>query len=64
VNTAVESAHRAFESGPWSQMNPRDRGTLMMKLADEMEAQQEELATIECLDSGAVYSLALKVNNN
>ncbi|CAK8681490.1 unnamed protein product [Clavelina lepadiformis] len=61
VDEAVEAAKEAFD-GPWSAMNPRDRGTLMFKLADLMEQNQEELAAIESLDSGAVYTLALKTH--
>ena len=43
-------------------MNARDRGALMYKLADLMDQHKEELATIESLDSGAVYTLALKTH--
>ena len=32
------------------------------RLADLMEEHQEELATIESMDSGAVYTLALKTH--
>lgn len=32
------------------------------RLADLMEQHQEELATIESIDSGAVYTLALKTH--
>lgn len=34
----------------------------MCSLADLMEEHQEELATIEVIDSGAVYTLALKTH--
>uniref|UniRef100_A0A665WW93 10-formyltetrahydrofolate dehydrogenase n=1 Tax=Echeneis naucrates TaxID=173247 RepID=A0A665WW93_ECHNA len=51
-----------YEIGPWGKMNPRDRGSLLYKLADLMEEHQEELATIESIDSGAVYTLALKTH--
>ena len=43
-------------------MSARDRGTLINRLADLMEEHQEELATIEAIDSGAVYTLALKTH--
>ena len=33
-----------------------------LRLADLMEKHQEELATIEALDAGAVYTLALKTH--
>ncbi|XP_005090853.1 cytosolic 10-formyltetrahydrofolate dehydrogenase [Aplysia californica] len=62
VNRAVEAAKEAFEEGEWGKMNARDRGQLMYRLADLMEEHQEELATIESLDSGAVYTLALKTH--
>uniref|UniRef100_A0A3Q3IUM7 10-formyltetrahydrofolate dehydrogenase n=1 Tax=Monopterus albus TaxID=43700 RepID=A0A3Q3IUM7_MONAL len=62
VDKAVAAAKEAFEEGEWGKMNPRDRGRLMYKLADLMEQDQEELATIEAIDSGAVYTLALKTH--
>uniref|UniRef100_A0A8C8F6L1 10-formyltetrahydrofolate dehydrogenase n=1 Tax=Oncorhynchus tshawytscha TaxID=74940 RepID=A0A8C8F6L1_ONCTS len=62
VDQAVAAAKEAFEVGPWGRMDPRDRGTLLYKLADLMEEHQEELATIESIDSGAVYTLALKTH--
>ncbi|XP_028809798.1 mitochondrial 10-formyltetrahydrofolate dehydrogenase [Denticeps clupeoides] len=62
VDQAVFAAKEAFETGPWGRMNPRDRGQLLYRLADLMEQHQEELATIESIDSGAVYTLALKTH--
>ncbi|XP_069062379.1 cytosolic 10-formyltetrahydrofolate dehydrogenase [Pleurodeles waltl] len=62
VDKAVAAAKDAFENGEWGKMNARDRGRLIYKLADLMEDHQEELATIESIDSGAVYTLALKTH--
>ncbi|XP_062312341.1 cytosolic 10-formyltetrahydrofolate dehydrogenase [Osmerus eperlanus] len=62
VDKAVAAAKGAFEKGEWGKMNSRDRGRLMYKLADLMEQHQGELATIESLDSGAVYTLAVKTH--
>lgn len=62
VNRAVEAARVAFEEGEWGKMNARDRGKLLFRLADLMEEHKEELATIESIDSGAVYTLALKTH--
>uniref|UniRef100_A0A669CNQ7 10-formyltetrahydrofolate dehydrogenase n=1 Tax=Oreochromis niloticus TaxID=8128 RepID=A0A669CNQ7_ORENI len=56
------SCTEIFHNGPWGKMNPRDRGSLLYRLADLMEEHQEELATIESIDSGAVYTLALKTH--
>ncbi|XP_067834167.1 mitochondrial 10-formyltetrahydrofolate dehydrogenase-like [Heptranchias perlo] len=62
VDKAVAAAKDAFENGQWGKMNARDRGRLLYQLADLMEEHQEELATIEAIDSGAVYTLALKTH--
>ena len=43
-------------------MNARDRGAMLSRLADLMEEHQEELATLESIDSGAVYTLSLKTH--
>ena len=52
VDAAVQAARAAFETGPWSKMDARDRGRLMNKLADLMEVNLEELAALESLDNG------------
>ena len=52
VDLAVKAARKAFEQGEWSRMDARDRGRLMFKLADLMEAEMEELAALESLDNG------------
>ncbi|EDW25564.1 GL26664 [Drosophila persimilis] len=61
VDKAVKAAHAAFY-GSWKQVSARQRGQLMLNLADLMEKHKEELATIESVDSGAVYTLALKTH--
>ncbi|KAH8418860.1 hypothetical protein KR222_005895, partial [Zaprionus bogoriensis] len=61
VDKAVQAAHNAFH-GPWKQISARQRGQMMLKLADLMDQQKENLATIESVDSGAVYTLALKTH--
>lgn len=62
VDKAVLAAKKAFEEGEWSKISARERGQLLFKLADLMEQHKEELATIESIDSGAVYTLALKTH--
>ena len=32
INRAVQSAKKAFESGVWSEMNPRDKKTIMLQI--------------------------------
>lgn len=62
VDKAIKAAKKAFEEGEWSKISARERGALLFKLADLMEEHKEELATIESIDSGAVYTLALKTH--
>ncbi|MEN4919382.1 aldehyde dehydrogenase [Achromobacter spanius] len=52
VDRAVAAARRAFDSGVWSALAPRDRKARMLKLAALISAHTEELALIETLDMG------------
>ncbi|MFM7137864.1 MAG: aldehyde dehydrogenase family protein, partial [Planctomycetota bacterium] len=51
VDLAVRAARRAFDDGPWPRMNARERGRIMMRLADLMEGEIDELAALESLDN-------------
>jgi aldehyde dehydrogenase (NAD+) len=59
IDQAVKAARKAFESGPWSKMTPAERGRLLNKLADAMEANLPELAALESLDNGKPISDAM-----
>lgn len=50
VDRAVQAAQRAFPA--WARMAAADRGRLLLKLADLIEANAEELAQLETLDTG------------
>ena len=50
VDKAVAAAKRAFPK--WSRMAAADRGRILLKLADLIEANAEELARLESLDTG------------
>lgn len=52
INLAVHAARSAFENGPWSRMDARDRGRLLNRLADLVEMNLDELAALETLDNG------------
>ncbi len=52
VDRAVKAARKAFEEGDWPKMDARDRGRLLSKLADIIEANKDELAALETLDNG------------
>lgn len=51
VDIAVRSAHRALK-GPWRSVLPQDRGVLLNRLADVIEAHKDEIAQLETLDMG------------
>jgi acyl-CoA reductase-like NAD-dependent aldehyde dehydrogenase len=50
VDRAVQAAHRAFPD--WRRIPPRQRGRLLLKIADAMEARIEELARIIAEETG------------
>jgi aldehyde dehydrogenase (NAD+) len=52
VDKAVIAARKAFEKGPWRKMDARERGRIMLRLADLVEKNKEELAKLESLDNG------------
>src|ERR687885_1250728 len=61
VDKAVEAARRAFE-GKWSKMSARDRGRLMYKLSQLIEARAKELAELETADNGKPIRESLYVD--
>ncbi|BAL25323.1 aldehyde dehydrogenase family protein [Azoarcus sp. KH32C] len=62
IDRAVAAARRAFESGDWAKMRPVDRERLLLKFADLVEANAQELAEIESLDNGKPVTMARHVD--
>ena len=63
VNLAVAAARRAFDEGPWTQkMSASERGRLLYKLADLIEANKKELAMLETLDNGKPLGESMKAD--
>src|SRR5580700_10421415 len=52
IDRAVAAARKAFETGPWPDMSPAERGRLLWKLSDLIEQHHQELAELETLDNG------------
>jgi acyl-CoA reductase-like NAD-dependent aldehyde dehydrogenase len=50
IDKAVAAAQRAFPA--WARLAAADRGRILLKLADLIEANAEELARLESLDTG------------
>jgi len=60
VDLAVSAARRAFQSGPWSKMNPSARGKLIRKMAELLWERREEFALIESMNNGKTFREALR----
>lgn len=56
VDTAVRSARKAFRSGRWSRMAPRDRMSVLYRYAELIEENAEQLAVLDTLDMGKPIS--------
>ena len=54
VNRAVEAAHRAFHSPDWARLTATQRGRLLYKLADLVQAAAPRLAALETRDTGKI----------
>ncbi len=50
VDIAVDAAWKAFES--WKKVSPQERMTILLKIADLIDANAEKLAMAETLDNG------------
>lgn len=57
VDRAVAAARRSFADGSWSRALLSDRCAVLMKLADLLEANADELAAIETAQTGTAYKL-------
>ena len=58
IDRAVKAARKAFDSGPWPEMTPSQRGRLIWKLGDLIEEHLEEFAQLESLDNGKPLAVA------
>lgn len=52
VDRAVSSARTTFDAGGWSGMPPRQRGKVLLKVAELLGSRAEEFARLESLDVG------------
>ncbi|MFT4164006.1 MAG: aldehyde dehydrogenase family protein [Microlunatus sp.] len=52
VDLAVAAARRSFEEGSWSRIGAAERGRVLIRLADLIMAELDDLALLETLDSG------------
>jgi phenylacetaldehyde dehydrogenase len=62
VDRAVRSAHRTFESGAWNGLVPAERERILLRFADLVEANAEELAQLETLNQGKSINIARHID--
>ena len=62
VNRAVAAAKASFDSGVWSEMAPLDRKNIMLKWAQLIRDNAEELALLETMNCGKPISDSLNVD--
>jgi len=54
---AVAAAREAFDRGPWPRMTARERRRYLLRVAELIERYADELAVLECLDTGQVLKI-------
>jgi len=62
IDRAVAAARTAFRKGVWAQLAPARRKKILLRFADAIFANREELALLETLDMGKPISDSLKVD--
>ncbi|KAK8597821.1 hypothetical protein V6N13_095218 [Hibiscus sabdariffa] len=55
VDLAVKAARHAFDHGPWPRMSGSERGSIMMKFADLIEENAEEIAALDAVNGGKLF---------
>jgi acyl-CoA reductase-like NAD-dependent aldehyde dehydrogenase len=62
LDGAVAAARKAFESGPWASMKPRQRGRILTRAAERLLSRAEEFGKLETLDNGKPIFEAAKID--
>jgi acyl-CoA reductase-like NAD-dependent aldehyde dehydrogenase len=59
---AVKAARAAFDAGKWSGLPPRARGRILLRAAELLRQEAEELATVESADVGKPITFTRNVD--
>lgn len=62
IDLAVAAARRAFDSGRWSNMAPKARKRVLLRLAELMETHAQDLAILETIDMGKPIGDSISVD--
>jgi len=60
VDRAVASARAAFEDGRWRLKPPAEKSRILLRVAELIDAHNDELAELEMLDAGKLHESARK----
>ncbi|MCJ8501864.1 aldehyde dehydrogenase family protein [Desulfatitalea alkaliphila] len=58
AEAAIDAARRAFDSGVWSGLTPRERADRIYAFADQITQQTLRMAITEAMDSGQIIGLS------
>jgi aldehyde dehydrogenase (NAD+) len=62
LDRAVAAARKAFESGPWAAMKPRQRGAILKRAADLLLSRADAFGEVETRDNGKPIFEAAKID--
>ncbi|TMW97471.1 hypothetical protein EJD97_005430 [Solanum chilense] len=55
VDLAVKAAREAFDNGPWPRLSAAERRRIMLKFADLIIENAEEIAALDAMDAGKLF---------
>ncbi|SEA23402.1 betaine-aldehyde dehydrogenase [Thalassobacillus cyri] len=56
TQSAIEAARKAFDKGEWRHTPAVERGKMVLKIAELIERDKQELAELETLDTGKTFT--------
>ena len=62
IDLAVAAGRRAFEAGSWSRMAPADRKAILLRLAELIRENLEEMALLDSVDMGKLITDAVTID--
>jgi len=62
LDRAVAGARKAFESGPWAAMKPRQRGRILTRAAELLLSRADAFGRVETLDNGKPIFESAKID--
>ena len=62
ADRAVNAAREAFDDGRWSGKSAASRTKVLLRIADLLDEQNKEIATLESLDNGKTFFESSKID--